>query len=38
MLLDPSYTHGDGNEVYYNQTQYMNVFTKYANDINKGGY
>jgi mannan endo-1,4-beta-mannosidase len=38
MLLDPSYTHGDGNEVYYDQTQYMNIFTKYANEVNKGGY
>jgi mannan endo-1,4-beta-mannosidase len=38
MLLDPTYTHGDGNEVYYNQTQYMNIFTKYANEINKEGF
>jgi mannan endo-1,4-beta-mannosidase len=38
FFIDPSYTYGDGNEVVYNQTEYMNTFIKISNDLNKNGY
>src|ERR1035437_5591990 len=38
MLIDPSYSFGDGNEVSYANPVYMNIFTKYANEVNKAGY
>jgi mannan endo-1,4-beta-mannosidase len=38
FFIDPSYTYGDGFEVNPTQTEYMNVFIKYANMINKPGY
>jgi mannan endo-1,4-beta-mannosidase len=38
MFIDPSYSFGDGNEVKYDNPVYMNIFTKYANEINRAGY
>ena len=35
MLIEPSYTWGDGLQVSYDQPQYMNIFVKYANLLNK---
>ena len=38
MLIDPTYFFGDGNQVSYADATYMNIFIKYANEINKAGY
>jgi mannan endo-1,4-beta-mannosidase len=38
MLIDPSYVFGDGNEVSYANPVYMNIFVKYADEINKAVY
>lgn len=38
FFIDPSYNYGDGNEVNYTQTEYMNIFIKTANELNKNGY
>ncbi|HDQ25369.1 MAG TPA: hypothetical protein ENN43_01315 [bacterium] len=38
FFIDPSYTYGDGFEVNPTETEYMNVFIKHANRINKNGY
>lgn len=38
FFIDPGYHFGDGNEVNWTQTEYMNVFIKMGNFLNKGGY
>jgi len=38
FFIDPAYHYGDGNEVDYSQTEYMNVFIKTGNELNKNGY
>jgi len=38
FYIDESYEYGDGFDVKPSQTEYVNIFVKYANMINKNGY
>jgi endo-1,4-beta-mannosidase len=38
FFIDPTYFFGDGNEVNYKQTEYMNTFIKVGNELNIKGY
>ncbi|MCX8092774.1 MAG: cellulase family glycosylhydrolase [Candidatus Goldbacteria bacterium] len=35
FFIDPDYHYGDGNEVNWAQTEYMNIFIKFGNMVNK---